>query len=53
MQDFLMTVAVTVNTYLSNYILVFLLVGVGLWYSIRTRMRWPTSRNRTTRRSSR
>ena len=37
MQDFLMTVAVTVNTYLSNYILVFLLVGVGLWYSIRTR----------------
>ena len=27
----------TINTYLSNYILVFLLIGVGLWYSIRTR----------------
>ena len=37
MQDFLMKIATNVNTYLSNYILVFLLVGVGLWYSIRTR----------------
>ena len=26
-----------INTYLSNYILVFLLVAVGLWYSIKTR----------------
>ena len=26
-----------INTYLSNYILIFLLVGVGLWYSIQTR----------------
>ena len=26
-----------INTYLSNYILVFLLIAVGLWYSIRTR----------------
>ncbi len=26
-----------INTYLSNYILVFLLIGVGLWYTIRTR----------------
>ena len=26
-----------INTYLSNYILVFLLIGIGLWYSIRTR----------------
>ncbi len=25
-----------INEYLSNYILIFLLVGVGLWYSIRT-----------------
>ena len=25
-----------VNTYLSNYILVFMLLGVGLWYSIKT-----------------
>ena len=27
----------TINEYLSNYILVFLLLGVGLWYSIKTR----------------
>ena len=27
----------SVNTYLSNYILVFLLVAVGLWYSSKTR----------------
>ena len=26
-----------INTYLSNYILVFLLLGAGLWYSIKTR----------------
>ena len=26
-----------INEYLSNYILIFLLVGVGLWYSIKTR----------------
>ena len=26
-----------INTYLSNYILIVLLVGVGLWYSIKTR----------------
>ena len=26
-----------INEYLSNYILVFLLVGVGLWYTIKTR----------------
>ncbi len=26
-----------INTYLSNYILVFLLLGVGLWYSIKSR----------------
>ena len=26
-----------INTYLSNYVLVFLLVGVGLWYTIQTK----------------
>ena len=26
-----------INDYLSSYILVFLLIGVGLWYTIRTR----------------
>ena len=30
-------VVVNINTYLSNYVLVFLLVGVGLWYTIKTR----------------
>ena len=30
-------VVCNINTYLSNYILIFLLVGVGLWYSIQTR----------------
>ena len=30
-------VVVNINTYLSSYILVFLLIGVGLFYSIRTR----------------
>lgn len=30
-------VVCNLNTYLSNYILVFLLIAVGLWYTIRTR----------------
>ena len=30
-------IVVNINTYLANYVLVFLLVGVGLWYSIQTR----------------
>ena len=30
-------IVVNINTYLSNYVLVFLLVAVGLWYSIKTR----------------
>ncbi len=30
-------IVVNINTYLSNYILVFLLIGVGLFYTIRTR----------------
>ena len=30
-------IVVNINTYLSNYVLVFLLVGVGLWYTIQTR----------------
>ena len=37
MESALYPVVVSINTYLSNYILVFLLVGVGLWYTIRTR----------------
>ena len=37
MQETLLKIAATINTYLSDYILLFLLVGVGLFYSIRTR----------------
>ena len=36
-QDALYPVVCDINTYLSSYILVFLLVAVGLWYSIKTR----------------
>ena len=35
--DFLQVVVDTVNTYLSNYILIFLLLGIGLFYTIRTK----------------
>ena len=30
-------IVANINTYLSNYILVFLLLGVGLWYTVKTR----------------
>ena len=33
----LFPIVTKINEYLSNYILVFLLLGVGLWYSIKTR----------------
>ena len=33
----LLPIVVNINTYLSNYILIFLLVSVGLYYSIKTR----------------
>ena len=33
----LLSIVVTINSYLSDYILIFLLVGVGLFYSIKTR----------------
>ena len=36
-QEVLYDIVCKINEYLSNYILVFLLLGVGLWYSIRTR----------------
>ena len=35
--DFLQPIAVKINEYLSDYILFFLLVGIGLFYTIRTR----------------
>ena len=34
---FLLPIVQTINAYMSDYILIFLLVGVGLFYSIRTR----------------
>ena len=37
MQEFLLEVASTINTYLSNYILIILLVGIGVFYSIKTK----------------
>ena len=37
LESTLLPIVANINTYLSNYILVFLLVGVGLWYSIKTR----------------
>lgn len=37
MQDMLYQFTCNVNNYLSNYILVVLLVGIGLWYTIKTR----------------
>ena len=37
LESALFPVVANINTYLSNYILIFLLVGVGLFYSIKTR----------------
>ena len=36
-ESVLFPIVTKINEYLSNYILVFLLIGVGLWYSIKTR----------------
>ena len=37
LQETLLSIVVKINAYLSDYILIFLLVGVGLFYSIKTR----------------
>ena len=37
MQEFILNIVAKANAYLSDYILIFLLVGVGLFYSIKTR----------------
>lgn len=37
MEDMLFPFVAKFNEYLSNYILVFLLLGIGIWYSIKTR----------------
>ena len=36
LEAFLYPIATTINNYLSNYILVFLLLAIGLWYSFKT-----------------
>lgn len=36
LENSLLRIVVTINEYLSSYILVFLLIGVGLWYTVRT-----------------
>ena len=36
-ENILFPIVVKFNEYLSNYILVFLLIGIGLWYTIKTR----------------
>ena len=37
LEEFLYPIVVRINEYLSSYILVFLLIAVGLWYTIKTR----------------
>ena len=37
MQEFLLKIVSTANTYLADYILIILLIGVGLFFSIKTR----------------
>ena len=37
LEQTLLNIVVKINAYLSDYILIFLLVGVGLFYSIKTR----------------
>ena len=37
LESILYPIVVKFNEYLSNYILVFLLVGIGIWYSIKTK----------------
>ena len=37
MQDFLLNIVATANSYISTYVLVILLVGVGIFYTVKTR----------------
>lgn len=37
MEQALLGVVSTINTYLSNYVLIILLVGMGIWFTVRTR----------------
>lgn len=37
MEEALLGIVSTINSYLSNYVLIILLVGMGLWFTVRTR----------------
>ena len=37
MEEALLGVVTTINNYLSNYILIILLLGMGIWFTVRTR----------------
>ena len=37
MEETLLKIASTINTYLSNYLLVAMLLGVGIWYTVKTK----------------
>lgn len=37
MEEALLGIVTTINNYLSNYVLIILLLGMGLWFSIRTK----------------
>ena len=37
MEEALLNIVVTINSYLSNYVLIILLIGAGLYFTIRTR----------------
>lgn len=37
MEEALLNIVATINSYLSNYVLIILLLGMGIWFSIRTK----------------
>ncbi len=37
MEEALLNIVTTINSYLSNYVLIILLLGMGIWFSIRTK----------------
>ena len=37
MEEALLGIVTTINNYLSNYILIILLLGMGIWFTVRTK----------------
>ena len=37
MEEAILNVVVTINSYLSNYVLIILLLGMGIWFTVRTK----------------